>query len=66
MKTIVVCGLMLGCFLLMANLAPSLLTSNRSEDERNPGRLSSNQVGKSIASLLVLLVALVMVLHYWR
>ncbi len=65
MKTIVICALMLGCFLLMANLVPSLLTSTRSEDERNPGRSSSNQVGKSIASLFVLLVALVMVLHYW-
>ena len=63
MKTIVIAVLMLGCFLLMA---PSLLTTARPENEQNGGKSGSGQAAKSIASLVVLLVALVMVLHYWR
>ena len=66
MKTIVISVLMLGCFLLMANLAPSLLTTARPENEQNCNKSTSNQVVKSIASLVVMLVALVLVLHYWR
>ena len=64
-KTIVISILMLGCFLLMANLAPSLLNTARPENEQDHAKSDSNQVGKSITSLVVLLVALVMVLHFW-
>ena len=64
MKTVVISVLMLGCFLLMANLAPSLLM--RPENEQNCSKSGSGQAAKSIASLVVLLVVLVMVLHYWR
>ena len=66
MKTVVIAVLMLGCFLLMASLAPSLLTTARPENEQNCGKSGSGQAAKSIASLVVLLIALVMVLHYWR
>lgn len=66
MKTVVISILMLGCFLLMASLAPSLLTTARPENEQNGSKSGSGQAAKSIVSLVVLLVTLVMVLHYWR
>ena len=66
MKTVVISVLMLGCFLLMASLAPRLLSTARPENEQNCSKSGSGQAAKSIASLVVLLVALVMVLHFWR
>lgn len=65
MKAIVISLLLFGCFLLLANLAPSLLSSNRADNEQAcNGR--EGQVVKSVMSLALMLVALVMVLHYWR
>ncbi len=66
LKTVVMSALGLGCFLMMMNLAPSLLTSTRPEDEPDPRKLSSDQMRKSITALIVMAVALTLVLHYWR
>nr|MDT0251916.1 hypothetical protein [Endozoicomonas sp.] len=66
LKTVVISALVLGCFLMMMNLAPSLLTSTRPEDEPDPRKLSSDQMRKSITALIVMAVALTLVLHYWR
>ncbi len=65
MKAIVISLLLFGCFLLLANLAPSLLSSNRTDNEQACNN-REGQVVKSVVSLALLLVALVMVLHYWR
>ncbi len=65
MKAVVISVLLLGCFLMMANLAPSLLTSSRT-DETDSRKLSSDQIKQSIAILIGMLVALTLVLHYWR
>lgn len=66
MKTVVISALILGCFLMLANLAPSLLTNTRPDDEPDPRKLSSDQIAKSIAILVGMVVALTLVLHYWR
>ena len=66
MKAVVISVLLLGCFLMMANLAPSLLTSTRSDNEPDPRKLSSDQLIKTITTLIGMLVALTLVLHYWR
>ncbi|WP_257294808.1 hypothetical protein [Endozoicomonas sp. YOMI1] len=66
MKGFVISVLVLGCFLMMANLAPSLLTSTRPDDEPDPRKLSNDQMMRSIAALIGMAVALTLVLHYWR
>ena len=66
MKAVVISVLLLGCFLMMANLAPSLLTSTRPDDDTDSRKLSSDQMKQSIAILIGMLVALTLVLHYWR
>ncbi len=66
MKAVVISVLLLGCFLMMANLAPSLLTSTRPDDEKDPRKLSSDQIKQSITLLIGMLVILILVIHYWR
>ena len=66
LKTIIISVLILGCFLMMANLAPSLLNSTRPDEEPDPRKLNSSQIVTSVIALVVMMSALVLVLHYWR
>ncbi len=66
LKTMVISALLLGCFLMMMRIAPSLLTNTNPKDETSNRKLSPNQLNKSIITLVMMVSALVLILHYWR
>ncbi|WP_066018057.1 hypothetical protein [Endozoicomonas atrinae] len=66
LKAVVISVLILGCFLMMANLAPCLLSNPQGNDKNDPRKRTADQIRQSITTLIVLLIALVMVLHFWR
>ncbi|WP_067586763.1 hypothetical protein [Endozoicomonas ascidiicola] len=66
MKAVVISVLVLGIFLMMANVAPSLLSDPHGTKKDDPRILSSDQMRQSITTLIALFIALVAVLHFWR
>ena len=65
-KTVVISVLLLGSFLVMANLVPSLLQSTRPPTEDEPQKQSSEQIIKSIALLIGMAIGLTLILHFWH
>ncbi|KEI72277.1 hypothetical protein [Endozoicomonas elysicola] len=66
-KTVVISALLLGCFLVMANLVPNLLQNTRSPaNKHEPEKQNHDQVIKSIVLLIGMAILLTLILHFWH